>query len=399
VKILYVTHIWEGFKDILYLAHDSISGMPAFLEPLRFFALSGHEIDIICIAETVAPELINVSSGWMEVFNVLTVVDRYRLGRLRAAQQIYFATSCALKNKQYDVVFAHGPIAEPSRWAANKKNIPFVHRLYGTFYYEKALVDGWFITAIKRPFEFLSFYGKKNALIVTDDGTKADRVVKKINGKKCPFNFHYLLNGVRIENTGEYDVKYLLGKYDIVGPYLFSCGRIDRWKGQDILIELASRFKMRGLMLNVYLAGHVSDVAFYEEIVCRSRSLNIEDRIHFLGAIPREHVCGISRGSVATIFNQKFSNLGNAFHEIFSSGGVVVCKNDNEVARFMDNSLNGFFFDDLNELESVIIKLISDAAAKEEIICSAHRKAKCIYLDWSQRCKVEEQILFSAATR
>ena len=49
MKILYVTPLWTGLKDILFNGFEEARGMPAFIKPLKELISRGHEVDLFLI--------------------------------------------------------------------------------------------------------------------------------------------------------------------------------------------------------------------------------------------------------------------------------------------------------------------------------------------------------------
>lgn len=371
--------------------------MPAFLLPLQHLVENGHEIDLICINERGLSVKPNVGPDWLGKVKLVAVIDRPRLGRLRAAWTIYRTTAQQLKSSEYDVVFAHGPIAEPSRIAARRQRVPFVQRLYGTFYFHRALRDGWLITKFKRPFEYLSLTTKKSALIMTNDGTLGDRVVKKLNRNKLPFDFHFLLNGVALSNPvlSPPRAEDLSAKRAV--SYVFVCARLERWKGQMAALELCRLLRDEGCPLRFRLAGQFYDVTYLEELRQYVYDHHLESLVEFLGPVPSHTIPHLARRALFCFFSQEYSNLGNVFHEVFAAGGVILCRMDDSVADFIIEAETGFYFRSLREALAKVKNLVSDPALRNTISDAAMRRSSEVHMSWRARVQLEEDILAAAA--
>jgi glycosyltransferase involved in cell wall biosynthesis len=76
------------------------------------------------------------------------------------------------------------------------------------------------------------------------------------------------------------------GNCFLVGAF----SRIEHAKGQHTLIEAVSLLRQRGIDVQAFIMGHVSEAWYRERLMRRVRELNIDARVVFLDFVPEAHV-------------------------------------------------------------------------------------------------------------
>ena len=62
--------------------------------------------------------------------------------------------------------------------------------------------------------------------------------------------------------------------------------------------------------------------------------IGLSDYVHYLGAIPTDQLRQFSYHAIANLFMYDVSNLGNVFFETYTTGGLVVGKDDGSLDEF-----------------------------------------------------------------
>src|SRR5690606_10587776 len=144
-------------------------------------------------------ENLNIKAGWLKKSKIWDVVETNLsfFKRFITYSNLNKAVDKALSSEQYDFVYAHGSSTSVVRTVANKYNVPFGQRLYGTFLWDKIQKKGQLYVSLRHLTEYKAFKTRKSFLLVTNDGSRGDLVKKAIWGEgNPPYEFHYWINGV-----------------------------------------------------------------------------------------------------------------------------------------------------------------------------------------------------------
>ena len=124
---------------------------------------------------------------------------------------------------------------------------------------------------------------------------------------------------------------------------------------------------MKGYTL--YLAGGVSDIAEHREYVESIRKLSAGHPIEVLANVPFKKLTGLFK--MASIFwhasglgededahPEKFEHFGITTVEAMSAGCIPVVINKGGQKEIITEGVDGFFFDSLQELSDITLKII-----------------------------------------
>lgn len=397
MRILYVATLVRGFEDLLRGELDA-KGLPTFILPLKYLLEHDQFVDIILISNYTQP--INIKVDWIQNENIianinndLTVLNKWKrkINFVKTIFQEWKAIYSALNTKNYDLVYCHGTAAILGNLAANMKGVPCGYRLYGTVHLYRDITKlGSFKAAIKNLTYYFIFKIKKNFLLITNDGSHGDAVYHYWKPRKAAYPLYFWENGVDIE-----PIENLENEGDVPEePYLFTAGRIDRLKRQDMIIEMLHLLHKKQINIHLYLAGHVECKEYREEIENLVKMYGLESYVHFMGAIPRRYMKKMAYYSKAMILWSDIANNGNVFYEVFSTGTLIVAINDGSLDSFVTRNENIFLADNIKEAVEQIQTLINMPQMErnkmqDSAICQA---AKTIST-WEERISREIKLL------
>ncbi len=395
MKILYVTTAWTGLNDVLFNGVEEPRGMPAFIKPLKRLIERGHEVKFLLIHNFEKLPEYKINVNWLRKEQIIGDI-RWELSLIKkpiSAIKLYAMTFKLLKENKYDFVYAHGESAEPSRIAAKKLNIPFGHRLYGTFLYDYICKNGKFKASIIHYLEYKVFSSKKDFLLITNDGSNGDKAFSLINKNKEPSKFYFLYNG--IDHSEEVSENILKERFLSLGatPFLFYVARIDKWKRQEDAIMILNLINKRGYNLKLYLAGQIINKDYYEELKKLIQKLGLEDNVIYMGVINREQINMMCKLAICSFSLYDMCNLGNVFHEMLSSGAVIMSKNDGSLDNFINHKENGFLLDNIEEAPDYLEQLIRDKDYERSIRENAIKVSRNKMLSWNERVDKEIEII------
>lgn len=396
MKILYVTPLVAGFEDILRGKAES-RGLPSFIFPLKELIKRGHTVDIVLVSNYRGP--INIKVDWIKNENIIANINNNMVDGKKTLRTINKLKSlCALlrlmkkclKKKKYDFVYCHGTAALLGNIYANKYRVPCGYRVYGTIQLAKSIREKGIVrTAFLFPVYFMIFNIKKNYILITDDGTEGDYVYNQFTLKK-DFPLYFWLNGI------EKNINYLKCQLPLPEEkYIFHAARISKPKAQHNDIELLRKLHEEGIGIRLYLAGHIEEPKYKEELDAMIRRYKLEKYVIFLGDINREDLQNYARNAIAVPLLAEF-NQGNVIYECMIAGTIVVTYYEKPLTRFISHGENGYFVRDIREAANIIKHLceITDSE-RDAIKIKASEKIDKLLLTWEQRTEKEIVLLES----
>lgn len=130
------------------------------------------------------------------------------------------------------------------------------------------------------------------------------------------------------------DGRYREGDF---GDYVFTVGRLDRSKRNDILIRAMAHTKTP---VRARIAGSGPDRAELERLI---DELGVRDRVELLGRVDDDRLVDLYAGSLAVFFAPYDEDYGYVTIEAFKSGKPVLTASDSGgVLEFVDDGANGF---------------------------------------------------------
>ena len=389
MKILYITPPWYGFREILFGGEEDIKGLPSFTLPLKGLIDSGHKVDIFLVHTERDLPPFNIRVKWLSEQSVVDTVhyDLEIPWKLFSIINLRHKLRRLIDEKHYDFVYAHGVSTAVGRSVVVNRGIPFGQRLYGTFLWDKIRSVGILKAAIIRAVEFFSFTTRKSFLLVTNDGSRGDLVVKRIYGNSSPpYSFHYWLNGVQ---RPTYDFRDMsdVEPPEIFYPYIFYCARFDKWKRQDRIVSIVHKLKLRGVRVNAYFAGSFDTCSggYFESIRDMASDFGILDQMFFLGTINKKSIYYHHKNALASLSLYDVCNLGNSLLEMMAGGALIIVKNDGSTGDLIIDKHNGFFVDSNEQVVEILCSLLDSPVYSDSIRERAINESNRNILDWDSR--------------
>lgn len=391
IRILYVTLLWSGFKDVLYSGLTQARGMPAFIEPLRRLIEQGHEVDIVIVGENERP--LNIGPDWLKSSKVFWVNQRSFLK--------LFPLISIIRRGNYDFIYGHGGAAGWGNLAAILSRKPCGVRVYGTFL-AKQLQNSWLRIFLFSDLEVLTHNLPKKFMLITNDGTKGDLVNKRCCLFKGLYDFKFWLNGVDIEIDKEessLQANEILELQGLNGdlPFLLYPARYDPWKRHDLALEILRRLCKNGqTSLQLLCCGHIYDKTYYATLAENVKKLNLVNRVKLSEPLPKEELQVLYSEALATFSLYDQSNLGNVLIEAAVRGAVIIARNDRTTDFIIKHGDTGFLVDDSSDAAYVILSLLADPAKRTEMSSRVKKLADSVFQTWEQRSEQEIELILKA---
>lgn len=389
MRILYVTPMWNGLKDVLSDKSFETNAMPAFINPLVELKKQGFVVDMLIGCKSKRTIKVNNAKALILGDVYLSPFEVYGLfSKFYSFISFFVITLVRVLFGKYDFIYTHGSLGSIGVLAAKVARVPVGQRLYGTFMYSEIEKYGVFRSIIRHPLEYLAFSMKKDFLIITNDGTKGNDVVKILHTEQ-KYKFFFWTNGVNQVND-----------YSIVASHnnrLFFPARITRWKRQHLAVTLLSKLEEFGLdEVTLAYSGHIDDMIYKREIVEYAAKKNIENRIYFLGVLNEEQIRYEYENCFAVLTMYDYSNLGNVFIEAFSAGSLIASLDNGSLDEYIRDGKNGLLSNDIDVLAKNIMTVYKDNQSRCKIKRNAMNDAREFFLSWEKRCNMEIDIILES---
>lgn len=397
MRILYVTPLWSGFRDILLDGANNAKGMPAFINPLKKLFELGHEVDIIVAEPGVSEKDLNIAVDWLDRTRIIFVDwDTKGYKKILSSVKLYSVVNRIVKKNEYDFVYGHGSIGAIANIVANVRGIPCGIRLYGTFLAQEINHVSRIGIAMGHPLEYMAFKLPKDFLLVTNDGTRGDQVYNYLTKQRAKYKFYFMLNGVDLQEPMS---KYEPPKDDFKSPFMVYPARIARWKRQHLAIDILKGLHDNGLPMNLYFAGHITDMDYWREIEDKIADYKLDSFVSYLGTVDHSVLHYLYQNAVVVLSLYELSNLGNVVIEALSYGAVVVSLKDGSLNAIITSGQNAILVGDSAEAIKQILSIYENDSKSLEIRESAKQMAAEVFKDWDIRAEEEIKLIEKAVIK
>jgi glycosyltransferase involved in cell wall biosynthesis len=291
-----------------------------------------------------------------------------------------------------DAIYSVGVYTLLGTPLARRLGVPAITRMLGVF------LGGYLERWWKPPRtwnEIATLLVKPDLLIITNDGTRGDRVAANfgIPSEKLWFP----VNGVDatlMPLPG--DRERVRATLDISqeAPVAISVGRLVAWKRMDRVITAFKHALAESQgTARLLLVGDGPEQRSLEEYV---RRLGIAERVSFLGNVAREDLRGYLAAADVAVFAYEHSNVGSALLEAMRAGKAVLSIANGDTPRFVEHKVTGLLVQPSagdGELGCSLGQLFTNTALRQQIADAAAEWADTNLPSWSERMNRECEIL------
>jgi glycosyltransferase involved in cell wall biosynthesis len=139
----------------------------------------------------------------------------------------------------------------------------------------------------------------------------------------------------RIYLSINFDERPVMPERVPAGKILFSLGRFVPWKGFGMLVELMPRLPKEW---HLVLAG---DGPLRGALEARVKGLNLESRVTFLGALPRQEALGWYRRADVFVLNTSFESFSFQILEAMNAGAPIIATTAGSIPELLESSTEG----------------------------------------------------------
>ncbi len=139
-------------------------------------------------------------------------------------------------------------------------------------------------------------------------------------------------------------------------------GRVERMKGQDVLIEALPAIRRAVPSAHVRLVG--ADGGASAAVAQRSRELGVESAVSFEGAVAREELPAVYASAAVCVVPSRFEAFGYTCVEAMACGRPVVASRVGGLAEIVEHEREGLLVapEDPAALAAAVIRLLGDPA-------------------------------------
>lgn len=265
---------------------------------------------------------------------------------------------------------------------SKKHRMPLITRFYGTAMCEKPY------SLYHRMRDYPSFQALRteaDLVIMTNDGTKGDQVLKRVHNpsKKQVF----WRNGVDYPETNGVippDVEQkIAGK-----PVIQTLCRLNRWKHVDRAVAAMPGVLEKCPDAMLVVCGYGPEREALEE---QARREKVSDHVIFTGNLKHEHAIAYVKRADIFLSLYDLSNLGNPLFEAMRCGKAIITLDVGATETVIENNKNGVLLslDELPKLPDVICRLLQNKEERKKLEEGALRYADENFWTWDERVAAE----------
>lgn len=274
---------------------------------------------------------------------------------------------------------------------SHKFKLPVVTRFQGTIL--SAYSDSRYNRISRYP-HYQALSAKADLVVMTDDGTQGDRVLRELHNDSKRILF--LRNGLdlmekdlasfkasldrnafrRALNLSENDVMFL------------TVSRLTGWKKVDRAIDAFADCRTRASNVRLVIVG---DGDCRQALEQRARDLGAADRVTFTSSVPHEEVYRYMNACDIFVSLYDLSNVGNPLLEAMTLGKCIVTLDSGDTGKLIEDRRNGILmsYGALPQLGAVFAELAGNPALRDSLGNAAAAYAQKSFRSWKERMDCE----------
>ena len=288
---------------------------------------------------------------------------------------------CVLYAYEVDAVMA-------GKKLSRKFGYPLVTRFQGTILKDYANTQ---INRLKKHAHFLALEQKSDMIIMTDDGTQGDQVLKRLGNSTE--RVYFWKNGQTVYDHEEAQAgarARVRTQHGIpaAAPVLLTVSRLRHWKKVDRAINAMPQVLKFFPECRLVIVGDGDE---YNRLVKLAENLGIMGSVVFAGAVEQERVWEYY--CIADVFLSLYdlSNVGNPLMEAMRHGKAILTLDVGDTNMIIKDEKNGILLrqDQLDRVAEAVARLLSDSDLRQKIGNSAREYAREHFWTWDERMQAE----------
>ena len=281
----------------------------------------------------------------------------------------------------------------PARRCSQKYHLPLVTRFQGT-----KLIAGGPHTLLQKIRCFPTYQATafpSDLVIMTDDGTQGDRVLREL-GNTSPTLF--LRNGLDLMG---WDIPARIAAFDTASfraalgigtdeTMFLTVSRLENWKRVERAINGFAEFCRSGRAGQLVIVG---DGASRTELEMLASSLGVAGRVLFTGSVAHDAVYDYMMAADVFLSLYDLSNVGNPLLEAMTLGKCVITLDVGDTRSLIHDRENGILLtmETLPTLGAIMLELAERPALRQQLGAAAAEYAQENFYTWQKRMDLEFQ--------
>jgi glycosyltransferase involved in cell wall biosynthesis len=295
-----------------------------------------------------------------------------------------------LRREPVDVLYAyevHGALA--ARLLQKRRRLPTVARFQGTVMYPSL---GSPLARLRRYEEILALRTAAGLYIMTDDGTRGDEVLARVNPQSID-KLRFWRNGLDLDRLRPVDAEERGGlrrALDLPNDafVLLTASRLAGWKRVDRAIAALPDVVAAVPNALLVIVGDGDERANLER---QARELGVAQRVRFAGAVPQERVREYMQAADVLLAVADLSNVGNPLLEAMCCGLAIVAVDAGSTKELIRDGETGRLLPsgDAARVSPAIIDLARDDERRRRLAAAACTYAEQHFWTWDDRLRAE----------
>lgn len=364
-------------KKVLFVAHVDSHIRHFHIPYLKYFKEKGYEVHVATSNDE------NEEFPYCDVKHTICMErNPFKLNNIKAIKQM----KKLLETEKFDLAHCHTPmggvVTRLASKKARKEGTKIFYTAHGFHFYKGAPKKNWLVYY---PVE--KYLSKFTDVLITINKEDYELAKDKFHAKHVE-----LVHGVGVDDKKFTDEKLPVDEYvslrnelgltsnDFVMMYVAEL--IDR-KNQVMLIDAMSKIVESKSNIKAYLVGNGVNTGKYQEQI---EKLGLQNNVIMLGY--RKDVPKLLKLADVCVSTSKQEGMGLNLIEGLLTGVPVVASEIRGHTEFVQENINGLFFENIQELINDILFLESDKELKERLSQNARESVK----EFSLENALKEQI-------
>jgi glycosyltransferase involved in cell wall biosynthesis len=281
----------------------------------------------------------------------------------------------------------HGVLA--TRLLRRRERLPLVARFQGTVMHP--YLDSR-ARLLRKYEEVLALKTPADLYIMTDDGTRGDEVLARLNPRSGD-RLRFWRNGLDLAHVRppsddeEKQARAVLGLAD-EDFVLVTAARLARWKRIDRAIDALAVLRRTVPSARLIIVG---DGEERQNLQQQAASLGLRDAVSFVGAVPQEDVPRYLWSADVFLSLNELSNVGNPLLEAMASGRCILTLDEGDTGDLIRDDETGVLLPsgEPSLIARALADLYRDPVKRKRLGNAALRYADANFWSWQERTDAE----------
>lgn len=395
------------FSDLDVWSIDANKGAPSFYKTIELYVKLGHEVFLVKPTTSKRKDYPIDGLIYRSFNNEL-------MEKLVSIPKISFFARFANMSKLTRSFIKHGePLIKDSNvpcllyayevhavdaaaFLSKKYNIPFITRFQGSILVN---IKDTFINRLKYYVHFKGLSKKSNLVIMTDDGSEGDRILKELGN--ATEEIHFWRNGVGEKatelSTNETHKMRIKTRQQLsfseTDTVLMTLSRLVDWKRVDRSVNALALLTAKYPSCKLMIVGDGNARKNLESLV---KLKGLERKVNFVGAVEQREIYKYFAAADIFLSLYDLTNVGNPLWESMRHNMPIITINNGDTKSVVIDGYNGILLNsgDPQIVANAIERLINNSELKEQLSKSAGKFAKENLWSWEERMNEEYKYVY-----